>query len=76
MTEKNSNTIEPLLLDFPKAAAALNISLSHLHNLNNRGHIVSPKKVGSRRLFSVVDLRAWVAANCPPRAEMAMKDKK
>ena len=75
--KKTLSKIDPLLLDFPQAAAALNISISFLHSLDNSGRIVPPKKLGNRRLFSVRELESWIASNCPSRTALAMmKDEK
>ncbi|WP_374311765.1 helix-turn-helix transcriptional regulator [Dongia sp.] len=61
---------EPLLLDYPSAAAALSMSRQALADLvyKNRGPAIV--KLGSRTFFTPDDLKAWIsqhrlAANDP-----------
>lgn len=75
MKNKSDNNNPPrLLLDFPNTAAALDISVSHLHNLDNSGKIIAPMKLGSRRLFSLKSLDKWIDAGCLDRISMSLKE--
>lgn len=58
---------EPLLVDAIKAATLCGISERTWRKLDRTVRVPRPIAVGRRRLWSVQDLRAWVAAGCPSR---------
>jgi hypothetical protein len=62
-------TVEPLLVGAEDAARALGIGRTSFLLADKTGEIGPQSvKIGGRRLWSLEQLRAWVAANCPPRA--------
>jgi predicted DNA-binding transcriptional regulator AlpA len=58
---------EPLLVDAIRAATLCGISERTWRKLDRTVRVPRPVEVGRRRLWSVQDLRAWVAAGCPSR---------
>jgi predicted DNA-binding transcriptional regulator AlpA len=67
MTANQQTLIEPLLLDSFGASKLLGISRSHLMALRSSGRVPSPVKLGNRTLWSVSELRNWIAAGTPRR---------
>ena len=67
---KNSNPAAPTLLVPAKEAAAMcGRSKRTWWNWNSAGLIPRPVKVGPATLWRVDELRRWVNAGCPRRAE-------
>jgi predicted DNA-binding transcriptional regulator AlpA len=67
-----AGTIRPELLTREQAAAFLAIGLTALSDLDARGFLPSPVRLGDgARLvrYSRAELVAWVAAGCPARAK-------
>jgi len=58
---------ERLLLGSDDAARACGISRTAWWALQSQGRVPAPVRLGRRTLWSVDELRAWVAAGCPPR---------
>lgn len=57
----------PLLVDGPRAAATCGVALRSWWRLHAQARVPRPIKLGRRTLWSVAELRAWVAAGCPSR---------
>lgn len=57
---------EPLLIDRRRAAAMLGVGGRKAWELGNR-KLIRTVKIGSRTLYCVESIRAWVAAGCPDR---------
>jgi len=76
MVESNENNLNPLLLPAREAAKLLNISLAFFYSLHNTGKVPLPRKLGRRTLWSVQELKDWIAAACPGRAEWQRQRKK
>ena len=57
----------PLMVGKAEAAALVGISESLWQNLVRTAQVPRPIRLASRVLWSVEELRAWVAAGCPPR---------
>lgn len=59
-----------LLVSIPEAARMLGVGKTLLYAMLNDGRLgPAPIKLGNKTLLRVSDLRDWVAANCPPRAQ-------
>lgn len=59
---------ERLLCSAEKAAAMLSVSRSKFYSMHATGEVGPvPIKFGTRKLWSVEELRAWVSAGCPAR---------
>lgn len=66
-TERTDCTpVEPLLIARKRAAAMLGVGERKAWELGNR-RVIRTVKIGSRTLYSVESIRAWVAAGCPDR---------
>ncbi len=67
---------EPLLLDFTGAAALLGIGRTLFYQMVADGRCpVHVLRFGRRSLVRAAELRAWVAADCPPRGRwMTMQE--
>jgi len=72
---KNLN-VEPMLLTDKQLSSALNISVGHLHALDNSGKLPAPRKLGRCVRWSTQEIREWIAADCPDRAKMRMQGEK
>ncbi len=60
-------TIEPIVVRGSEAARLLDISPQSFRRLGLSGQVPKPLHIGRSRRWSVVELRAWVAAGCPCR---------
>lgn len=43
-------------------------SVRHIQRMNSAGHLPKPLKLGARVVWSLDELRAWIAAGAPDRA--------
>jgi len=67
-TQKEISACTPLLVDVCGAASLLGISRPNFLSLCSSGRIgPTGTKLGRRRVFSVAELKAWVAADMPNR---------
>jgi hypothetical protein len=66
--EKPAATVEPLVVGAKDLARILGISVATLFRWDSSG-LLGPggHKIGGRRLWSVAEARAWVAAGMPER---------
>jgi predicted DNA-binding transcriptional regulator AlpA len=65
---------DPALLSPEETAKYLGIGKSSLHDLDSRGFLPEPRRLGDGgRLirWSVEELRDWIRHNCPPRSRWA-----
>jgi hypothetical protein len=62
-------SIEPLLVDTDQAAALCSISPAGWYRLKAARKTPLPVRLGGKVLYSVADLKLWVALRCPPWAE-------
>ncbi len=77
MIDKKTQPIESLLVGAAEAASLLGIGRSHFYGLHSSGRLGPlPVKLGSRRLWSRVELRLWVEDSCPGRSQWQGKDAK
>lgn len=81
MEEKEDKSIilvaEVQLVDARKAAALCSISARFWAKLDASGKVPQARKLGRRSLWSVLELRDWIAAGCPERGQWAqMRQKK
>jgi len=78
MTDQKTQPIRSLLVGATEAASLLGIGRSLFYSMHSSGRLGPlPVKFGSRRLWSVVELRLWIEARCPARSEwQAMKGKR
>lgn len=68
-TRARLRTAEPLLVGATEAARLCGISRDCWRTAVARGATPRPIRVfGRRQLFSLQELREWVASACPPRA--------
>ena len=59
--------LQPLAVGASGAAHLANVSRAHWHRLNATGRTPASMKLGRRTLWSVDDLRAWIALGAPSR---------
>jgi hypothetical protein len=71
----NSPTAPPLLVSERQAAALLNLSVKGLYNLRRVGGIPF-LKIGSRVLYSPVDLAGWIQCRKMPAVGAAGREGK
>ena len=57
----------PLLVDAAEACRLLNIGRSLFFSLKSAGRLPDPVHLGRAVRWGREELRAWVAAGCPPR---------
>lgn len=57
----------PLLLDVAEVAELLGVGRSTLYRLDETGAVPRGVRIGRMRRWSREELRAWIAAGCPPR---------
>lgn len=60
--------VGPLLLDAAEAARLLGIGRSTFYRLDETGAVPRGVRLGRMRRWSSEELRAWIAAKCPPRS--------
>ena len=63
------NALEPLLVPAAVAAEMVGVSRAAWWGYHASGRCPSPVKLGGRTLWRVEELKAWVAADCPPRVK-------
>lgn len=68
-----SAVIEPLLLDYPRAAAALSLTKSALRDLVYNGKGPDLVKIGARTFFAPDALRAWIDRHRVPAHQYAFR---
>ena len=59
--------VEPMLLSDKQLAVALNVSVGHVHALDNSGKLPKPRKLNKSVRWSTQEIREWIAAGCPDR---------
>jgi predicted DNA-binding transcriptional regulator AlpA len=59
----------PLLIDARYMAALLQCSVRHVQQLNRRGLLPPPVKLGDLVRWRRGEIEAWVSAGCPARDE-------
>jgi predicted DNA-binding transcriptional regulator AlpA len=70
MTQEDVGARKPFLLRASQAAKLCGVSLRTWRTWDSAGRIPAPVRIGSRSVFWRADeLRAWVAAGCPRRAD-------
>lgn len=62
-------TLQPLLLTARQAAATCGKSLRTWRTWDSAGWIPKPVRIGRSTLWRAEELRNWVIAGCPRRAE-------
>lgn len=60
-----------LLVSAERAAGLLSVSKAHLFRSVSCGRIPQPVRLGRRSLWRTQELRAWLAAGCPPMSKWA-----
>jgi predicted DNA-binding transcriptional regulator AlpA len=60
-----------LLIDIKDLARLLAVSPRHVFQLNKQQLLPEPVRLGRLVRWSLAEVRAWVAAGCPPRREWA-----
>jgi len=71
---KSVNTMESLLVDSTEASRLCGISRTMWWSLHSAGRVPMPVRLGRRTLWSVEELRGWIAAGCPPRERWLAED--
>jgi len=66
---KRRRPLPPLLVDARKAARLVDVGLRTWRTLDAAGKVPQPLRLNSRVLWSVRELREWIAAGAPPRDE-------
>lgn len=67
--------IEPFLLSDKQLAVVLSISPAHVHSLDNQGKLPRPHKLGKSCRWSTAEIRDWITAGCPKRADWLLMKK-
>ena len=62
-----SDVADRLLVDSTEAARLCGISRTMWWSLHSSGRVPAPVRLGRRTLWSVDELRGWIAAGCPAR---------
>lgn len=57
--------LEPLLLSDKQLSVVLNISVAHVHSLDNSGKLPKARKLSKSVRWSTQEIREWIAAGCP-----------
>ena len=61
---------KPLLLSAKEAAKLLGICPNHFYTIHNSGRLGPlPVRLGRRVLWSLKELEAWIADDCPARRQ-------
>ena len=68
--------VELMLLTDKQLAVVLNVSVAHVHSLDNQGKIPAAVSLGKSRRWSTDEIRAWVCAGCPKRIEWQQRGDK
>jgi predicted DNA-binding transcriptional regulator AlpA len=71
-TQQNSLTaggVPKIAVSAPEAAEMFGVSKSFWDKLSDRGAIPAPRKLGTRNVWDVEELRAWSRHRCPGRIE-------
>lgn len=58
--------VETLLISAKEAAKMLGISQAFFYRLHDAGKVPLPRKLGRRSLWSIQELKDWIAIDCPP----------
>ena len=61
--------VDAALLNARQAAALLGISMASLYRYANEAKLPAPVRVGRSVRWREDELRQWIAAGCPERAE-------
>ena len=56
-----------LLADARRLAKLLSLGLRTVRTMDAAGRLPRPVKLGSKTLWSVAEVKAWIAAGCPDR---------
>jgi predicted DNA-binding transcriptional regulator AlpA len=64
---KNTDKIEPMLINIKDAIKLCGISRSTLYCLKDSGKTPEPVKLGKRVLFNRKEFEHWIEMKCPPR---------
>lgn len=64
---KRRRTLRPLAVDARRLAKLLCLGLRTIRTMDAGGKLPRPVRIGGRVLWSVTELRAWLAAGCPDR---------
>jgi len=66
-----TTTTESPTLDTAELAKLLQCSERHIANLDNRGELPAPFRIGTLKRWRRADVNAWIAAGCPNRKAFA-----
>jgi predicted DNA-binding transcriptional regulator AlpA len=69
LNASGASTATPLLVPAADAGALSGVSRSSWWALHSSGRCPMPVRLGRKVLWRVDELRAWVAAGCPPRTK-------
>lgn len=61
--------LPPLAVDAKGVAKLLTVGLRTVRTWDAAGKLPKPVRIGAKVLWSVAELKAWLAAGCPERAE-------
>lgn len=67
--------VEPMLLSDKQLASVLNISVAHVHSLDNSGKLPKAIKLDKSKRWVTVEIRAWTNAGCPQRVDWLLMKK-
>lgn len=59
-------TPNTLLINTEELAELLNISRKHVLRMRSAGKLPQPIKLGKSCRWSIKEIEAWIAADCPP----------
>ena len=62
-------TETPLCVDTPELAKRLGVSAATVHSMDKLGTLPTPVRFGRCKRWSVDEIKAWLAAGAPKRAE-------
>jgi predicted DNA-binding transcriptional regulator AlpA len=71
---RHAALLDAALLDVEALAALLSVSPAHVWRLRAGGKLPEPLRLGAQVLrWPLAEIRAWLAARCPPRREWEVR---
>jgi len=75
LSRKRRRPLRPLAVDGRRLAKLLSLGLRTVRTMDAAGKLPAPVRCGARKLWPVVEVKAWLAAGCPDRAEWELLKK-
>jgi predicted DNA-binding transcriptional regulator AlpA len=72
---RKRKSLRPLAVDASRLATLLSLGLRTIRTMDAAGKLPTPFRCGNRKLWSVTEIKAWIAADAPDRAEWEQRKK-